>query len=433
MNEKLPSANEQQVNYVRIDEDKCNGCVLCMKVCPTKAIRVRDNHKAVIVGVCIDCGECVKVCPRGAVEPIINLTSDFEEAPYKVVSPSTAIYAQFGPDVMPNDVLLALKKMGFDYVHDQSYTSEMFNVAIELYVKENHEHGHSPWPLISPVCPVVVRLIRYRYPSLLKHLPPLATPREIVAREAKKRLSKKHGCSQDVIKVIHVTPCAAKMICIREPFFLERSYLDAAVGISSIHEEIVRNLKDLEEDTVLHHSGGIGLGWGMSGGEIAGLHMNCLAVSGLSETIKYLEQIEMGLLTDIEYVEFRMCTEGCIGGPLTVVDKYRAKHRLQTLVRLFGAERRVKYEYVKNLYDKGWFLAERAVKGFPSERSAGDIKAEIRRRSQIEKILQHLPRKECGLCGSPDCETFAEDVVNGRSSLDKCVFLDAKRKAKELQ
>ena len=118
---------------------------------------------------------------------------------------------------------------------------------------------------------------------------------------------------------------------------------------------------------------------------------------------------------------------------MTVVDKYRAKHRVQTLVRLFGAERRVKYEYVKNLYDKGWFLAERAVKGFPSERSAGDIKAEIRRRSQIEKILQHLPRKECGLCGSPDCETFAEDVVNGRSSLDKCVFLDAKRKAKELQ
>jgi len=429
---ELPSAGKGQVSYVHIDASKCNGCVLCMKVCPTKAIRVRNNETAVIEGFCIDCGECVKVCPRDAIHAITNVASDFEGAPYKIVSPSTAIYAQFGPDVMPNDVLLALRKMGFDYVHDQSYTSEMFNVAIELYVKENHKRGDSPWPLISPVCPVVVRLIMHRYPSLLKHIPPLATPREIVAREAKKRLSQKLGCPEEIIKVIHITPCPAKMICIKEPLFHEQSYLDAAVGISVIHDEVVRNLQEINEDKVLHHSGGIGLGWGMSGGEIAGLDMNCLAVSGLQETIKYLERIEMGLLDDIEYIEFRMCTEGCIGGPLTVVDKYQAKHHLQRLVRMFGTEKRVKYEYVKQLYDKGWFYADRKFFGDEAQ-GERDIGAEIEKRDKIERLLRELPRKECGLCGSPDCETFAEDVIEGKAELDQCVFWEVDLREKRLQ
>jgi len=81
----------------------------------------------------------------------------------------------------------------------------------------------------------------------------------------------------------------------------------------------------VEEDIVLHHSGGIGLSWGMSGGEISGLDLHCLAIPGLQETIHYLEKIEMGLLGDIDYVEFRACSEGCLGGPFTVMDKYQGK------------------------------------------------------------------------------------------------------------
>ncbi|MBW1797486.1 MAG: 4Fe-4S binding protein, partial [Deltaproteobacteria bacterium] len=37
------STESQPVQYVEVDEKLCNGCVLCMKACPTKAIRVRND------------------------------------------------------------------------------------------------------------------------------------------------------------------------------------------------------------------------------------------------------------------------------------------------------------------------------------------------------------------------------------------------------
>jgi iron only hydrogenase large subunit-like protein len=399
-----------------------------MRACPTKAIRVKNHQVARIEGVCIDCGECVRVCPRKAIKAITTESYEPQENPYSTISASPVLFTQFGENVMPNDVLLAIRRMGFTYVHDQSYTNEMINYAIELYIEENRKKRESRWPLISAVCPVVVRLISYRFPSLLKHIPPLATPREIVAREAKKRLSVKYGRSQEEIKVFYITPCLAKMISIKEPLLHDSSYLDGAIGIGNIYESVKKNIRELDEDKVLHHSGGVGLGWAMSGGEVAGLEMDCLAVSGLQETIRYLEKIEMGLLHGIDYVEFRVCTEGCLGGPLTVADKYQAKHHLQRLVRMFGVEKRVKGEYVRRLYEKGWFFTDKKDDPLPGESRSLSISNGIKKQNRIEETLRLLPRKECGLCGSPDCRTFAEDVVDGKASLESCIFLGEQRK-----
>ena len=317
--------------------------------------------------------------------------------------------------------------MGFSYVHDQTYTNEMFNVAIELFIKEHREKDDAVFPLISPICPVVVRLIAHRFPSLLKNIPPLLTSREIVARESKQRfVAKYYGCREENIKVVHITPCPSKMICIKEPIFQGSSYLDEAIAISSIYETLKKNIQSVDEDIVLHHAGGIGLGWGMSGGEIAGLDLNCLAISGLQETIKYLEKVEMGLLSHIDYIEFRTCPVGCLGGPYTVVDKYQARHNLRKLIRMFGEEKRVKYDYVKKLYDKGWFHGVSPVlpvNGPLKRSSISDISAAIEKQKKVQQVLKCLPRKECGVCGSPDCPTFAEDVVEGKAIMKDCIFL----------
>ena len=415
--------NSQTFTYIQIDEELCNGCVLCMKACPTKAIRVRDNRVACIQGVCIDCLECVRVCPRGAVKPIFVQSDEIEKDIFSIVSSSAVLYSQFGGDVMPNDILLALRRMGFNLVYDQGYTNEIFNVAVELHIKESRKKPGTPWPLISPICPVVVRLIAYRFPSLLKHIPPFLTPSEIVAREVKKRLSAKYGYKQKDITVYHITPCAAKMISMREPVLQTSSYLDRAIGIGHIYNTLKKNLHELTEDKVLHHSGGVGIGWGMTGGEIAGINADCIAVSGLSETIRYLEKIEMGLLHETDYVEFRICTEGCLGGPFAVADKYQAKHYLQRLVRMFGVEKRVKYEYVKGLYESGWFFTDQKAMPLAETSPTLSVTENIERQKRIDETLRLLPRKECGACGSPDCRTFAEDVMQGSVSLESCVFL----------
>jgi len=423
------STESQPVQYVEVDEKLCNGCVLCMKACPTKAIRVR-NDLASIEGVCIACGECINVCSRGAIKAVTTCDDYFNGAGYSIVSASSALYSQFGDKVMPNDILLGLRRMGFRHVHDQGYTNEMFNVAMELYVRERRVEMKLPFPVISPICPVVVRLIAYRFPSLLKHFPPLIPPREIVAREPKRRFSAKYGYRPEEIKVLHISPCPGKMICIKEPVLQNSSYLDGAIGINNIYNSLKQNILEVEEDIVLHHSGGVGLGWAMSGGEVAGLDLDCLAVSGIQETIRYLEKIEMGLLHDIDYIEFRTCTAGCLGGPFTVADKYQAKNIVKRYVRMFGVEKRVKYEYAKKLYEDGWFFPDR--ESAPLEEKAPRISASetskgIERQNRVEEILRLLPRKECGACGSPDCRTFAEDVIDEKISLRSCLLAKSEK------
>ena len=323
---------------------------------------------------------------------------------------------------MPKEILLALRKV-FNHVYDQSYTMELFNVATELYIKENRKQAGAPWPLISPICPVVNRIITYRFPELFRHILPIITPREIAARELKKRFYDRTVFKPEEIGVYHVTPCSAKMISIKEPVLVKSSHLDGAVGINEVYDVVLKNLSDVEGDVVLHRSGGVGLGWALSGGEIAGLESgNYLAVSGIEETIRYLEKIEMGLLGDIEYVEFRACPEGCIGGLMTAADKYQAKRTVQRLVRTFGMEKRVKTEYAAKLYEEGWFFCEeegRCSPQVPSPRLS--ISEAIQRQEKVEKILQGLPGKECGVCGSPDCRTFAEDVVDDRNRFENCI------------
>ena len=54
--------------------------------------------------------------------------------------------------------------------------------------------------------------------------------------------------------------------------------LDRAIGIGNIYEELSKAIQEVKDDRVLHYSGGIGLGWGISGGEIAGINARCIAV-----------------------------------------------------------------------------------------------------------------------------------------------------------
>src|SRR3989339_1644522 len=53
---------------IEIDQDKCNGCGLCIPNCPEGALQIID-HKARLVSdlFCDGLGACVGYCPQGAI------------------------------------------------------------------------------------------------------------------------------------------------------------------------------------------------------------------------------------------------------------------------------------------------------------------------------------------------------------------------------
>jgi hypothetical protein len=172
--------------------------------------------------------------------------------------------------------------------------------------------------------------------------------------------------------------------------------------------------------------------WAMSGGEIADMDIEkSLAVSGMEETISYLEKIELGLFQDIEYIEFRTCREGCLGGVLNAIDKYLAKGAVQKMIKRFGLGRRLHRENILRMYEKGEFQSEKKPGKLTSLFGAHKEALSIDSMQKIEKVMELIQGTDCSACGAPDCRTFAEDVVRGNAALKECLFVGGRDSKKD--
>jgi ferredoxin len=67
-------------NIVKINEEKCNGCGLCIPNCAEGALQIIDG-KAELVSdkYCDGLGACLGTCPMDAIEIIKREADDFDE------------------------------------------------------------------------------------------------------------------------------------------------------------------------------------------------------------------------------------------------------------------------------------------------------------------------------------------------------------------
>ncbi|MBM3434963.1 MAG: 4Fe-4S dicluster domain-containing protein [Bacteroidetes bacterium] len=58
----------KNVVTLQLDSEKCNGCTLCIMVCPHDVFVMRDK-KSYIQNrdLCMECGACEMNCPEGAI------------------------------------------------------------------------------------------------------------------------------------------------------------------------------------------------------------------------------------------------------------------------------------------------------------------------------------------------------------------------------
>ncbi len=409
---------------IGIDKEKCNGCMACMRFCPTQAVRIQNNKAFLLEDLCIDCGECVRLCEYKAIVPLTNSFSEFSKFKYTIAIPSPVFYSQFGKDAKPAVLLAALKKIGFDDAFDVACPSEAVSIAIQEYL---HTYN-GPKPLISPFCPTILRLIQIRYPNLLDHIIPIESPMEIAAREAKRLKMKEFGLSKNEIGAIYITPCPSKMLSIKYPPRKKHSFLDGAIAISDIYSSALKVLSNITGNAETDEIHGLGLGWPIFGGQVSSLKAeDCLAIGGLNDCIRIFEEIENGRLKDIQYIECHSCPTACVGGSLTIENPYIARGKVLRMVERYGTQPCHDKKYIERLYDRKYFSLPGKLSPSPIEPLDKDISKAIQKLKQKQKILGLLPRLDCGICGAPTCASFADDVIKGMATADECIFLTIKK------
>jgi Na+-translocating ferredoxin:NAD+ oxidoreductase RNF subunit RnfB len=414
---------------ILISEADCVACIDCSKACPTKAIRVPERTAVVNGDLCIDCGACIRACRFKAVRAQTSSSSDLKRFKYTVALPSLTLYAQFGRDIHPEQVLAGLKEIGFDDTYDISWMCEMLAGATDAFLSE----CDGPWPKISVTCPAIVRLVQIRYPDLIDNLIPVEVSRELAAKLLRRKLAAEKGLAPDEIGLFFITPCSAIMNSIVNPVGMEQSYLDGAISISEIYGPLLHAIKKLGPVEPTGRISPRGLLWAMSGGEIAGMrNKNTMAVRGVRDIQYVFDHIEAGKFQSVDFIEAYICPDGCVSGQLVIEGRYGAQRNITAIVDRLGNQPLVKEEKVRSLLREHFFDLEKDIPARAYRRPTRDLREAIQRKREEESIRSRLPGKDCAACGAPDCATLAEDIVRGEAATERCVFVRIEQLERDL-
>ncbi len=397
---------------VTLDTSKCHGCTNCITHCPTEAIRVRHKKAKIIKERCIDCGECIKVCQSHAKIAASDDFSLLENYKYNIAMPAPSFYSQFRGDISVNKILTAFIKIGFDHVFEVARGAEYISAA----TRELIAGGKVKKPIISSACPAVLRLIRERFPNLLGNVLSLLSPMEAAAILAREEAVKKTGLLPREIGIFFITPCPAKVTSIKSPLTLKKSNVDGAIAAKDAFAKI-RPIIETIEEMPLAVSGAEGIFWAKSGGECKGSGVeDYIAVDGIHNVIKVLEEIEDGKVTTVEFIELSACTSGCSGGPLNIVNPFLASRRITQ-----QSKKSENITEIDNL-DIEKMSWQKKVEVSSIQSLDDDLEAAMQKMEEMDNIYSQLPKLDCGSCGAPSCRALAEDIVRGFATENDCIF-----------
>lgn len=412
----------QTYNSVHLIDGRCQGCVNCLKKCPVEAIRVRNGKACIIEERCIDCGICLRTCPNKAKIALTDDFSDLQKYQYNIVFPSPVLYTQFPVEYKIAQILTALKNLGFDELVETAIGAEQLvqsidvnKAALMLKIKQ---------PYISSSCPAVVRLIELKFPALLEHLLPFKFPAEIVSAIALEKRCFELGLKEEEIGLFYVVPCPSEVAVFKRQAFKDKSSNVKVLSIAQVYPEIMRALVKQVEPQIQPRATLEAASWSIAGGEAAAFGMdNYLVVDGVENVIEVLGQIEMGKLDCVKYIEAKACVGGCVGGVLTVENKFVARRKAEAF-----EEGKFKAEFPNQPLEKYYSLSKKQICAEKAEhrpvfRLDSDVNIALRKIKQIEQVLAGLPGLDCGSCGAPTCKSLAEDIVQGMAEKFDCIFI----------
>jgi hypothetical protein len=144
--------------------------------------------------------------------------------------------------------------------------------------------------------------------------------------------------------------------------------------------------------------------------------------------IEFLEKVENDEIHGVDFLELRACDESCAGGILCSGNRFLTVDKLQNRSSKCALKSDSENpNVVKLIQNNSDYLRDNARVGKIPPRSMlklDDNMAEAMvKMKRIYEINSSLPQVDCGICGTPSCQSLAEDIVQNDASIRQCVFV----------
>ncbi|GAB6099688.1 [Fe-Fe] hydrogenase large subunit C-terminal domain-containing protein [Halanaerocella petrolearia] len=395
------------MSIITLSESDCKDCHRCIRNCSLKAIGNKGGQAEIVTDKCIQCGQCIEVCPQNAKEVTNQLTKleDNLKEERLVASIAPSFVAAF--DYQPEQVVAALKDLGFFAVEETALGA---NVVAQYY---SNLLAKRDKPLISACCPAVINLVEMHYPELIPYLAPTISPMVAHGKLIKKR--------HDDVKVVFIGPCIAKLDEI--DWDSSQGAVDLAITFEQLQQLLTQkdiDIGNLEVDSFDHSVSSWSAAFPVENGVLkaakmdSGFGNDILSVSGLEECINTFKDLSAGEITP-QFIEAMVCAGGCISGP-AFSSSLGVNARREKIVN-----------YAQNKMNK-----ERVVESeleIDLSRSYNNRKFEnnMPTENQIRLILSQIGKftsedeLDCGGCGYDSCREKAIAVYQGLAEIRMCI------------
>ena len=418
---------------VRIDEEKCDSCHICIRVCPVRYCNdgSRNGHIGINPDMCIGCGSCIKACPQNArkiIDDIDAFINDLRRGVKMIAVVAPAVAASF-----PNKYFqlnTCLKSFGVEAVFDVSFGAELTVKSYLEHIKKYH-----PKLVIAQPCPAIVAYIQIYHPELIPYLAPAHSPMLHTIQMVKEFYPRYR-----YHKIAVISPCIAKK---RE--FEETHLGDYNVTMANLDDYLRENRIDLarfqptdydnppaERAALFSTPGGL-MRTAMR--EMPGINENIRKIEGPS-VYHYLDHLNDSRKAGVNplLIDCLNCELGCNGGPGTKNFhasqdelEHHVEERSNALRKMYAKEAPqnqnpdLLHEYINaywkpGLYDRSYLnLRDNNTAKQPLESQIQSIyKGKLAKTHEQDEI-------NCTACGYRSCREMATAIHNGLSQADHCL------------
>lgn len=399
------------MKFIEFDESKCDNCLKCLRICPTKAISFNDSKRAIIDELCIKCGLCQAHCPQNA----LSIKNQIEEIIMKIndgIKTAVSIAPSFVGAFDMQDIgqmVGALKLLGFDVVEETAIGAEIVSSNYEKEISNNSYKN-----IITSCCPSANYLVEQHYSELIPYMMPFVSPMVAHGRYLKQRYGEETF-------TVFIGPCLAKMAEAEEM----KGAIDAVITFEELYQWFSRekiNLKEIEAISFDLCGTMRGKSYPMGGSlmsnnlrDVINSNYRYLHVNGIENCKDLFEELKT---RDLENycIEVNICNGGCMNGPeMPNNGRKRYEREKYMLNHIKQLDCNNPFYYRENEIEVKRTFENRQVNHKDPDRNV--IKEILKKMGKYTE-QDHL---NCCACGYQSCEEKAKAVYYGYSDSNNCL------------